>query len=170
MLAEPDLPFRPWAAPDSEWPVTLWPAFEAVKCAERQSILLADDLAWSIRLAFFRDNRCVSMRHVLLELAEATGLDLVRFETDFDAGASKSLVIEESRQGWERAKLPGSPTLLLPDGERLDGDRLGLPVVELDDAQGQRPVRWEPGACAGEACLDLLRGHLDRALVARAAQ
>src|SRR3712207_1742695 len=38
MLEEPDIPYEPWHAPDSEWPVTIWPAFEAVKCAERQSI------------------------------------------------------------------------------------------------------------------------------------
>src|SRR5690242_1962281 len=36
LLAEPEIPYRPWSRPDSEWPVTLRPAFEAVKCAERQ--------------------------------------------------------------------------------------------------------------------------------------
>src|SRR5688572_18498660 len=30
-LDEPDLPYRPWRAPASEWPVTILPAFEAVK-------------------------------------------------------------------------------------------------------------------------------------------
>ena len=36
MLEEPDIPYQPWHAPTSEWPVTIWPAFEAIKCAERQ--------------------------------------------------------------------------------------------------------------------------------------
>ena len=163
VLAEPGLPFRPWSAPASEWPVTLWPAFEAVKCAEDQGAELAEELAWRIRVAFFADNRCVSMRHVLLELAEAAGLDRARFEDDFDAGVTKRRVIEEARSGWERLALPGSPTVVLPDGTRLDGGALGLPNVELDQAGGLRPVRWEPSSCEGETCLDRLRRVLDDA-------
>src|SRR5688572_22149023 len=99
MLAEPEIPYRPWSAPDSAWPVTVWPAFEAVKCAERQSLDLADELAWAIRVAFFAESRCISMRHVLLELAEQVGLDMARFEDDFDGGVAKQLVIEEARAG-----------------------------------------------------------------------
>ena len=30
MLEEPEIPYQPWHAPLSEWPVTMWPAFEAV--------------------------------------------------------------------------------------------------------------------------------------------
>ena len=165
-LTEPDLPYRPWAAPASEWPVTILPAFEAVTCAARQRADLADELAWAIRVAFFRDGRCISLRHVLLELAEGVGLEPERFAADFDGGVTKRQVIEEAREGWERAKLPGSPTVVLPDGTVLDGGALGLPSVELDEAQGHRPVRWSPAPCDGDACLDLLRRLLDRTLAA----
>jgi predicted DsbA family dithiol-disulfide isomerase len=165
-LAEPDLPYRPWHAPASAWPVTILPAFEAVKCAERQGIEVADALAWAIRVAFFRDSRCVSLRHVLLDLAEDVGLDVDRFTADFDGGIAKRQVIDEAREGWERRKLPGSPTLVLPTNERFDGAALGLPSVELDEAQHLRPVRWEPSPCNGDACLDILRGVLARALAA----
>jgi predicted DsbA family dithiol-disulfide isomerase len=169
-LADPDLPYRPWAAPASEWPVTLWPAFEAVKCGERQSLTLADDLAWAIRVAFFRDHRCISMRHVLLDLAGTAGLDVARFEADYDTGVGKRQVIEEAREGWVRLEVPGSPTVVMPAGERFDGGQLGLPSIDLDDAQGQRPTNWQPGICTGAACLDLLRGLLDGALNQAAGQ
>ncbi len=89
MLEEPEIPYQPWHRPDSEWPVTMWPAFEAIKCAERQDFDLADDLDWAIREAFFAGSRCISMRHVLFELAEGVGLDMARFAADFDGGATK---------------------------------------------------------------------------------
>src|SRR4051794_16639660 len=41
LLEEPRIPYQPWHAAVSEWPVTMWPAFEAIKCAERQSAELA---------------------------------------------------------------------------------------------------------------------------------
>jgi len=36
MLEEPAIPYQPWHGALSEWPMTMWPAFEAIKCAERQ--------------------------------------------------------------------------------------------------------------------------------------
>lgn len=162
MLLEPDIPYQPWHRPLSEWPVTMWPAFEAVKCAERQDPQLADDLSWAIRVAFFAESRCISMRHVLLELAEAVGLDMARFTDDFDRGVVKGLVIEEARDGWERTRVPGSPTLVLPSGEQFAG--VGLPEVELDADRHHRVTGMTPIPCQGDACLDLYRRIFDQAL------
>ena len=163
MLPEPAIPYQPWHAPASEWPVTMWPAFEAVKCAERQGADLAAELDWVIRVAFFADSRCVSMRHVLFELAEQAGLDMDRFAADFDGGTTKRLVLDEAREGWERLKVDGSPTLVLPSGERRSGRALGLPEVKLDEARHYRIDAVEPAPCGGEACLDLLRGVIEEA-------
>ncbi len=164
MLAEPGLPWEPWHAPLSEWPVTLWPAFEAVKCAERQDMALADDLDWAIRTAFFAESRCVSMRHVLLELAERVGLAMDRFTHDFDSGQAKALVVAEAREGWERLKVPGSPTLMLPSGHQIgDAAELGLPEVLVDEQGYGRVTGLRPAPCAGEACLALYRRLLDEA-------
>ncbi|MGH9176432.1 MAG: DsbA family oxidoreductase, partial [Vicinamibacterales bacterium] len=135
MLAEPAISYRPWTAPESEWPVTVWPAFEAVACAARQSLALADDLAWAIRAAFFGDSRCIAMRHVLLDLAGSVGLDLERFTADFDSGVAKQQVIDDARAGWETLRVPGSPTLVLPSGEQLPD--LGLPEVSVDESSGK---------------------------------
>jgi len=151
---EPGLPYAPWMSPDGEWPVTIWPAFEAVKCAERQGISLADDLAWAIRVAFFAEGRCISMRHELLELACRTGLDCGRFESDFDSGIAKRLVVDEAREGWERLKVAGSPTFVLPSGEQFASP--GLPELDVDEVSGRAAVTAAAG-CAGEECLHRYR-------------
>ena len=155
MLEEPDIPYEPWHRPLSEWPVTMWPAFEAVKCAERQGMDLADELDWAIRRAFFADSRCISMRHVLFELAEQAGLDMDRFSEDFDNGVTKRLVLEEARDGWERLRVNGSPTFVLPSGKQYSG--LGLPEVEIDEARHARVTGIKPAPCSGADCLDLYR-------------
>src|SRR5579884_528738 len=94
---EPGIPYQPWQRPESEWPVTMWSAFEAVKCAERQSLALADALDWALRVAFFAESRCISMRHVLFEVAEQVGLDMSRFAFDFDRGETKYQVLQEAQ-------------------------------------------------------------------------
>lgn len=162
MLAEPDLPWEPWHAPLSEWPVTVWPAFEAVKCAERQDMRLADDLDWAIRTAFFAESRCISMRYVLFELAERVGLAMDRFTEDFDSGQAKAQVMRETRDGWERLKVAGSPTLVLPSGRRVsDAAELGLPEVLVDEQGYGRVTGLHSAPCAGEECLGLYRRLLD---------
>jgi hypothetical protein len=162
LAGEPDIPYRPWAAPASEWPVTMWPAFEAVKCAERQGWEAADDLDWAIRAAFFGENRCVSLRHVLLDLAARGGLDIKQFTTDFDSGVAKSRVIAEAREGWEEGKVGGSPTFVLPSGAVYTD--LGLPDLELDATAGWRPTAFRPAPCAGTTCLARYRRMLSEAV------
>ncbi|MDQ4099588.1 MAG: DsbA family protein [Chloroflexota bacterium] len=165
LLEAPDIPYQPWHAPESEWPVTMWPAFEAVKCAERQGPEAAEDLDWAIRVAFFAESRCISMRHVLFDLAAEAGLDLDRFAADFDGGVAKAQVLDEAKEGWERLKVEGSPTFVLPSGEQRS--YLGLPKVELDEARHYRLVAVERAECDGDACLDLLRQLFDDADTAR---
>jgi predicted DsbA family dithiol-disulfide isomerase len=160
MLEEPDIPYQPWHAPLSEWPVTMWPAFEAIKCAERQGPDAAADLDWAIRSAFFAESQCISMRHVLFALAEKAGLDMPRFAEDFDSGVAKRQVLREAQDGWERLKVEGSPTFVLPTGEQVSYS--ALPMVTLDEQQHARVVKVEPAPCAGQECLDRLRAILDR--------
>lgn len=164
LLSEPEIPFQPWHAPESEWPVTMWPAFEAVKCAERQGIALANDLDWAIRRAFYAESRCISLRHVILTLAAGVGLDLPRFTEDFDAGVCKRQVLTESQEGWEELKLPGSPTLVLPTGRVVSGSDLGLPEVELDLDQNARLTAFKPSPYSRDQCLRLLREILEEGM------
>ena len=159
LLEEPDIPYLPWHRPDSEWPVTFWPAFEAVKCAERQGLDKAHELDWLIREAFFAGSRCVSMRHVLLELAEHAGLDMRRFTEDFDSGAAKRLVLEESREGWEALDIPVSPTFILPGGKRYVNP--AAPKVHLDEDKHWKVTGVDPAPVRGKEALDLYRRMLE---------
>jgi predicted DsbA family dithiol-disulfide isomerase len=161
MLAEPAIPYQPWSRPDSEWPVTMWPAFEAVKCAESQGYELADELDWLVRRAFFAEHRCIALRHVLFALAVEAGLDMPRFADDFDSGRQKRQVLREAQAGWEELRVPGSPTFVLPSGEQIEGP--ALPEIELDPQRNNRLIGWTPTTCSGEACLDLYRAIFARA-------
>ncbi len=159
--SEPDVPWQPWSAPASTWPVTVWPAFEAVKCAELQDPVLADDLAWAIRVAFFAHSRCISMRHELLDLARDCGLDASRFEADLDSGVAKANVIAEARRGWEELRVPGSPTWVLPDGSIVS--EFGLIDIQFDE--NGLPTGSTPGlspARRQDALRELIEGRLDR--------
>jgi predicted DsbA family dithiol-disulfide isomerase len=162
MLEELDIPYHPWHRPLSEWPVTMWPAFEAIKCAELQGPNYADELDWAIRKAFFAESRCISMRHVLFELAEAVGLDLARFAEAFDNGLTKRQVLEDAQIGWETLKVEGSPTFVLPSGEQVS--YLALPKVKMDPQRNYRAWAVEPAPCSAAACLDLYRQLFDKAL------
>ncbi len=116
---EPDLPIGPWTAPDWQYPATVLPAFEALRCAARQGERQAWEFSWRVRRAFFRESRCISMRHVLLELAAESDLEVDRFGRDWDSGAERPTVLAESHHGWEEIKVPGSPTFVLPSGRQV---------------------------------------------------
>jgi predicted DsbA family dithiol-disulfide isomerase len=166
MLEEPEIPYRPWHAALTEWPVTMWPAFEAIKCAERQGPDAASELDWAIRVAFFANSQCIAMRHVLFDLAATSGLDMRRFAEDFDSGVAKRQVLEEAQAGWERLKVEGSPTFVLPSGAQVSYQ--ALPKVTLDETQHARLVKVEPAPCQGQECLDRLRQVLDQAIASAA--
>jgi len=162
MLQELDIPYHPWHRPLSEWPVTMWPAFEAIKCAEQQGPTQADDLDWAIRKAFFAESRCISMRHVLFELAEEVGLEMTHFTNAFDNGTYKRQVLKEAQMGWETLKVEGSPTFVLTSGEQVS--YLALPKVKMDPKRNYRAWAVEPATCSGKACLDLYRQLFNKAL------
>lgn len=137
---EPGIPYQPWQRKDSEWPVTTWPAF---------------DLDWAIRVAFFAESRCISLRHVLLELAQQEGLDMERFADDFDRGVTKYQVLQEAQDGWERLRVEGSPTFVLPSGKQISN--VGLPEITVDTHHPDRIIAVTSAPCQGQACLEIFR-------------
>ncbi len=145
---EPALPMHPWPRAEWEWPVTVWPAFEALACAQAQGAGWA--MSWALRYAFYAAGRSLSLRHELLAIAEEvaaeTPLDLARFEQDWDTGRYKRDVIADSRRGWHELGLQGSATFVLPDGRRLTNPGLGR--LDLDEAAyrfgGYTPPERDP--------------------------
>ena len=135
---EPDLPIGPWTGKDWGYPVTMWPGFEALACAQAQGHEAAFEMSWALRHAFFAEGRCISLRHELLAVAENVAalnmLDLEQFEADWDNGRYKSTVIAESRLGWHGLKVNGSATLLLPDGKQVTNPGIGQ--VKIDKGNG----------------------------------
>jgi predicted DsbA family dithiol-disulfide isomerase len=133
---DPSLPFRQWSRPDWQWPVTMWPAFEALACAQAQSPDAAFAMSWALRQGLFAESRSLALRHELLEIAQEvaskTDLDLKRFEDDWDSGRYKSHVIAESKRGWHELKVDGSATLILPGGRCVINPAIG--EIDFDEA------------------------------------
>ncbi len=133
---EPDLPLKKWSRPDWQWPVTMWPAFEALACAQGQNEQAAFEMSWALRHSFFARNRCLSLRHEILaiaeEVAKAAPLDLERFEDDWDGGRYKQTVIAESRDGWHELKVEGRATFVLPNGRQITNPAVG--EIDYDEA------------------------------------
>ena len=139
----PEFGWQVWQAPESEWPVTTLPALEAVQAAKEQGLDVSEALDHALRVAFFAESRCVSMRHVILDVARTiTSLDVDALTKALDAGGARHVVIEQWRAATD-GPVKGSPHLFLPDGTDVanpgvtmhwEGEHgLGFPVVDGDD-------------------------------------
>ena len=123
--------WQPWTAPDSAWPVTLLPALEAVQAAKRQSLEASEELDRGLRRALFAESRCVSLRHVILEVAgESDAVDVAVLAADLDAGRARQAVIDD----WHVAQgdeVRGSAHLFAPGG--IDAQNPGIDIGWEDD-------------------------------------
>jgi predicted DsbA family dithiol-disulfide isomerase len=130
--------WQAWNAPDWAWPATMLPAMEAVQAAKEQGLAVSEALDRGLRRAFWGESRCISLRHVILEVAaETDGLDLAALAAALDAGTARSAIFAQ----WEVAKtdaVQGSPHLFAPDGANAQN-----PGLEMDWNQGEDGV-WLP--------------------------
>ena len=132
-----------WQRPLTEWPVSTLLPMEAVQAARAQSSRAAEELDRGLRVAFFAESRCISLRHVILEVAnECQSVDVAALAAALDAGTFRGRIVED----WEAAKregVRGSPHVFLADGTDVqnpgvsfhwEGELgLGFPVVDGDD-------------------------------------
>jgi predicted DsbA family dithiol-disulfide isomerase len=132
-----------WQAPLSEWPVTTLLPMEAVRAAKEQSLAASEELDRALRTAFFAESRCISLRHVILEVAGGCDeVEVAALAEALDSGRARSALVDDWR-GAERRGVRGSPHLFLPDGSDAHnpgvtfhwaGDEsTGPPVVDSDD-------------------------------------
>jgi predicted DsbA family dithiol-disulfide isomerase len=132
-----------FAPPKREtWPSTLLPAMEALKVAgELGGAEAADRFDEAARRAFFLDNRDLSIRPTLADLATEAGLDRTAFQNAFDGGGHRRAVVADWQEGRRRG-VEGSPHAFLPDGSgvfnpgigKIDWVR-GIPVLrEVDES------------------------------------
>jgi protein-disulfide isomerase len=90
-----------------------WAAARAAEAAARQ------DAFWPMHDALFADQGRLEDPHLWAK-AEQLGLDVARFNTDARSDGVDQRVQDDFRSGL-RAGVVTTPTLFLPDGERVSG-------------------------------------------------
>jgi predicted DsbA family dithiol-disulfide isomerase len=139
---DPDAGWQVWQGDLATWPVTTLLALEAVQAAKEQGLAASERLDRALRVAFFGQSRCISMRHVVLEVADACGVDAEALREALDEGRARRTVFEQC-QGAEDGDVKGSPHVFLPDGsdahnpgiemEWVGEHGAGFPVIGKDD-------------------------------------
>jgi predicted DsbA family dithiol-disulfide isomerase len=118
--------WQPWSAPDSAWPVTLLPPMEAVQTAKLQSLAASEELDLALRRALYGESRCISLRHVILEVANETdAVDAALLAEALDDGRARRAVIDDWRSAQGDA-VRGSAHLFAPDGTNAQNPGIGI--------------------------------------------
>ena len=82
--------WQPWSAPAHAWPVTMLLPMEAVQAAKLQSWAASEELDRGLRRAFWGESRCISLRHVILEVAnECDSVDVAALSEALDDGRAR---------------------------------------------------------------------------------
>jgi len=92
---------------------------------------LADDLAWAFRLAFFAEARDIGRRSVQIEIAKTLGIDTGAIAGLLESGAAHARLAADHAAA-DKAKIEGSPTLVLNDGRQKLYGNVGFRVVEAN--------------------------------------
>jgi predicted DsbA family dithiol-disulfide isomerase len=141
---EPDAGWRLWQEKDWRYPVTMLPALEAVQAAKAQGWHASEQLDRALRKAFWADSRCVSLRNVILDVAEETGVvDVADLAARLDRGEARAAIFEQFAAARDD-RVICSPHVFLADGTNsanpgvaahwVNGDfGVGFPVIDADD-------------------------------------
>ncbi|MFI7003449.1 dithiol-disulfide isomerase [Nocardia sp. NPDC050175] len=96
---DPDAGWQLWQAPDWEYPVSVLLPMEAVQAAKQQCWAAGEELDRGLRTAFWKSSRCISMRHVIDDVAAACpSIDHNRLFDDLDRGTWRHLLFEQFAQ------------------------------------------------------------------------
>ncbi|MGP3928329.1 DsbA family oxidoreductase [Streptomyces sp. 8N616] len=154
----PELGWRIWSGPESDYPSTTLPALEAVQAAKAPAVgglRGSDELDAALRHAFYAENRCISIPSEILDAAaKCEHVDAEALAKAMERGAGRAEVYEQ----WRTAQGPeiqGSPHLFASGGYAAhnpgvlaewtgDPNRGGLPRLDGYD------VSW------AQSLLDLL--------------
>ncbi len=139
-VAEPLAPragWQPWSAHDSAWPVTLLPPMEAIQAAKLQSLTAAEALDRGLRRALYAESRCISLRHVILEVAtETDAVDVTHLAEALDDGRARAALMAD----WAVARtdaVRGSAHLFAPDGINDENPGIGIGWEDDGSAAGR---------------------------------
>lgn len=122
--------WQPWSAPDHAWPVTTLPPMEAVQAAKAQSLRASEQLDRGLRRAFWSESRCISLRHVILEVAgDCDAVDVAALAEALDDGRARRALLDD----WAVARtdeVRGSAHLFAPDGTNAQNPGMSLGWAE----------------------------------------
>ena len=141
---DPGAGWQAWQAAESNWPVKMLPALEAVQAATAQDARAAEELDRALRVAFFGESRCISLRHVILEVAsKCDTVDTEALAGTLDDGVARRAVIARFEEAGASDEVKGSPHVFLPDGTDAHNPGItmhwegrpgeGFPVIDDDD-------------------------------------
>jgi predicted DsbA family dithiol-disulfide isomerase len=153
--------WQQWSAPAHAWPVTMLPPLEAVQAAKLQSLAASEELDRGLRRAFWGESRCISLRHVILEVAnEGDSVDVALLADALDHGRARPALFDDwaiAREGEVR----GSAHLFAPDGTNAQnpgitigwsaGDGGDTAVIEHDDPSAIDDLVRRAGAAHAES-------------------
>ena len=128
--------WQSWSAPSHSWPVTMLPPMEAVQAAKLQSLAASAELDRGLRRAFWAESRCISLRHVILEVANlCETLDVAALAEALDDGRARRAILDD----WATARgdeVRGSAHLFAPDGSNAQNPGITIGWVEDDSPAG----------------------------------
>ena len=142
-LQEPQAEFKPFG---NDWPVTTMPAFETAWCAFQQGEQMGRAFDLAVRKAFFAEGKNIGRKEIVLDVAQKAGLDMERLQRCLESGEARRAVLEEGREGKERWDVTETPTIMLPDGRKLQH---GPAMPQVEDG---RIVAVGRLTCCGEGC------------------
>jgi predicted DsbA family dithiol-disulfide isomerase len=122
--------WQPWSAPDHAWPATLLLPMEAVLAVKGQSLAASEELDRGLRRAFWAESRCISLRHVILEVAgDCDAVDVEALTEALDDGRARRPLLDD----WAVARtdvVRGSAHLFAPDGTNAQNPGMSLGWTE----------------------------------------
>ena len=113
---EPQMRWQAWSARESTYAVSTLLPMEAVQAAKEQSLAASALLDRALRTAFYADSRCISMRHVVLDVATECGtVDVPALTKALDRGSARAAVLDQHREAVD-GPVEGSPHIFVADG------------------------------------------------------
>ncbi|MCK5640109.1 MAG: DsbA family protein [Gammaproteobacteria bacterium] len=89
---------------------------------------LFEETMWQTRLAFFRDNRQIDEREVLMDIAESLGLQLDNIQALMDNGAAMAEMCLDAERCKQHA-VEGSPFYILNEGRQKLYGNVGYKII-----------------------------------------
>jgi predicted DsbA family dithiol-disulfide isomerase len=117
--AEPSLGIRLWVTGE-RYPGSSIPALEAAQAARRQGDESSEAFHFGLFRALLVENRDISDRAVLREVALRAGLDPHRFGVDLKDPTVKEAVFAEHLEAVDRYHVEAVPTIVIGE-ERIEG-------------------------------------------------